>query len=126
MDDPDRRDAGAPLPDDSAVLVFRAPATPEGETVRSLLESEGITVLVKGEAEGPYRFGPMEIWVPKSLEERARRTIEEARSSELAPEDAQTEDVSGVDPSFGLIGEGAGDPTSGVVPPAPEDPNPNT
>ena len=35
---------------------------------------------VKGEAEGPYRFGPLDLWVREQEAEHARRLIDEART----------------------------------------------
>jgi hypothetical protein len=58
------------------VLVFSAGTVPEGLLVRGLLESEGITVLTKGEGEGPYRMGPMLLFVPEELEVQARLILE--------------------------------------------------
>ena len=45
---------------------------------RGLLESQGIPVVVKGESEGPYRMGPVYLWVPEELEVQARMILEEA------------------------------------------------
>ena len=59
-------------PSGRAVLVFSAGTVPEGLLARGLLESEGITVLTKGEGEGPYRMGPMLLFVPEELEVQAR------------------------------------------------------
>ena len=69
-----------PDPGEHHVLVFTAPTAPEGYAVKGLLESEGISVLVKGEAEGPYRFGPLDLWVREQEAEHARRLIDEART----------------------------------------------
>lgn len=53
------------------VLVFTATSIPEGLLARSLLESDGIPVFVKGESEGPYRLGPVYLWVPEEFEVQA-------------------------------------------------------
>jgi hypothetical protein len=68
--------------DESAelVLVFSTASIPEGLLVRGLLESDGIPVQVKGESEGPYRMGPVHIWVPAAFEVQARLLLEEAAS----------------------------------------------
>jgi hypothetical protein len=58
------------------VLVFTAGNVPEGLLARGLLESEGIPVLTKGEAEGPYRMGPMHLFVPEELVVQARLLLE--------------------------------------------------
>jgi len=51
-------------------------SVPEGEIQRARLEAEGIPVMVKGEGEGPYRMGPVHVWVPASLEVQARTILE--------------------------------------------------
>ena len=73
-------------PTSRLVLVFTAATIPEGLLAKGLLESEGIPVVVKGESQGPYRFGPMDLWVPESFEVRARTILETARSSGLQPD----------------------------------------
>jgi Putative prokaryotic signal transducing protein len=83
MSDPD-----VPSPN-SMVVVFSTTSIPEGLLVKGLLEAEGITVAVKGESEGPYRVGPVYLWVPEGLEVRARLIIEEARSFSLSDENPE-------------------------------------
>ena len=63
------------------VLLLTATSIPEGLLARSLLESEGIPVFVKGESEGPYRLGPVYLWVPEELEVQAGMILAEARSA---------------------------------------------
>jgi hypothetical protein len=60
------------------VLVLVAATIPEGLLAKGLLEAEGIPVSTKGESEGPYRMGPMYLWVPAELELQARMILEEA------------------------------------------------
>jgi len=67
--------------------VFACTSIPEGLLVKGLLQCEGITVFVKGESEGPYRVGPMYLWVPEEFEVQARLLIEEARSGSGATQD---------------------------------------
>jgi hypothetical protein len=74
-------------PSSAVVLVFSTTSIPEGHLVKGLLESEGITVTIKGESEGPYRMGPVYLWVPEALETRARLIIEDARSTNQAQTD---------------------------------------
>ncbi len=81
MSDPD-----VPPPPTSMVVAFSTTSIPEGLLVKALLEAEGITVAVKGESEGPYRVGPVYLWVPEALEVRARLIIEEAKSSSVSDE----------------------------------------
>jgi hypothetical protein len=75
-----------PSPPTSMVLVFSTGSIPEGLLVKGLLESEGIPVAMKGESEGPYRIGPVYLWVPEALETQARLLIEEAQSGERSGE----------------------------------------
>ena len=63
---------------DDLVLVLSTSSVPEAEVAKALLEEEGIPVLVKGGAEGPYRFGPVDLLVPADLETRARQVLEPA------------------------------------------------
>lgn len=63
------------------VLLLTATTIPEGLLAKSLLESEGVPVFVKGESEGPYRLGPVYLWVPEELEVQAGMILTEARSS---------------------------------------------
>jgi len=67
------------------VLVFSTTSIPEGLLVKGLLESEGIPVQLKGESEGPYRMGPVDVWVPAALEVQARLILQEAVSGDVAP-----------------------------------------
>jgi hypothetical protein len=60
------------------VLFFTAPTIPEGHVVKGLLESHGIAVMLKGESEGPYRMGPVDLWVPEESVPRARAILEQA------------------------------------------------
>ena len=71
-------DASAP-PSGRLVLVLTAARIPEGMLAKGLLESEGIPVMAKGEGEGPYRMGPVYLWVPEEYEIQARMILEEAR-----------------------------------------------
>jgi hypothetical protein len=54
------------------VRVFIAASPLEGQIVKGRLEVEGIPVLIKGEGEGPYRMGPVELYVAANLEPHAR------------------------------------------------------
>lgn len=64
------------MPNEDLVRVWSAPSIPEGEIARSRLEDEGIPVLVKGEGEGPYRMGPVHLYVPAALEVQARMVLD--------------------------------------------------
>jgi hypothetical protein len=54
------------------VRVYSTPSITEGYLAKGRLEAEGIPVMLKGEGEGPYRMGPVHLWVPGSLEVQAR------------------------------------------------------
>lgn len=58
------------------VHVWSTRSVLEGEIARARLEAEGIPVLTKGEGEGPYRMGPVHLWVPAALEVQARLIID--------------------------------------------------
>ena len=69
------------------MLVFASSQIPEGMLVKGLLESEGIRVFIKGESEGPYRLGPMDLWVLEEFEVQARMILEGIESESLANEE---------------------------------------
>jgi hypothetical protein len=71
---PPRRVRMAPMADE-LVRVFETSSIPEGEIARARLEDEGIPVLVKGEGDGPYRVGPVILYVPTALEVQARLVL---------------------------------------------------
>lgn len=71
----------------SLVRVLVAATGLEGLLARSRLEAEGIPVLAKGEAEGPYRVGPLELWVAEEHEVQARLVLAEIAAGATALED---------------------------------------
>ena len=71
------------------VQVYASGDAIEGSMMRGRLEAEGISVMVKGEPEGPYRVGPAYLWVPVEDEAKARAVVEAVRSGAFAlPDDA--------------------------------------
>ena len=62
------------------VLVFAAPTIPEALLAKGLLEANDIPVLTKGEIDGPYRIGPVFLWVPESFEVQARLLLSEVEA----------------------------------------------
>ena len=62
----------------------------EGELMRGRLEAEGISVLMKGDGEGPYRVGPVYLFVPAEQQEDARAVLEAIASGAFA---AQLDDA---------------------------------
>lgn len=72
---------------DDLVLVLTVPTAPEGYLARARLEDEGIPVLIKGESEGPYRLGPVHLFVTRDLEVQARLVVADLIGS--APDGAE-------------------------------------
>ncbi|MFM7717895.1 MAG: putative signal transducing protein [Actinomycetota bacterium] len=60
------------------VLVFSTGSVPDGVLAKGRLEAEGIPVLLKGEGMGPYRMGPVHLFVPEGFEPQARLILETA------------------------------------------------
>jgi hypothetical protein len=81
----------APPPSGPLVMVFATESIPEGMLVRGLLEAEGIGVFAKGESEGPYRIGPVYLWVLEEQEARARRILADAAAGNVETDGAQTD-----------------------------------
>ena len=79
---------GSPGPhDDGDVRLIRVYETSDpilGLLVRGLLEAEGIQVLAKGEGSGPYRMGPVILFVPEDGSERAGELIAASEDGSLA------------------------------------------
>jgi len=71
------------------VLVDSTRSITDGYLVRGRLEAEGIPVVVKGEAEGPYRMGPVHIFVPVEFEVQALMVIDDIRSGRMRLSDEQ-------------------------------------
>ena len=63
---------------DDLVRVLSTASLPEGEIVKARLEDEGIPVLVKGEGGGPYRMGPVHVFVPAEFEAKARLVLSQS------------------------------------------------
>jgi hypothetical protein len=57
------------------VLAGSFGSVPEGFLAKGRLEAEGIPVLSKG-GDGPYRMGPVHLFVPEELEVQARLILE--------------------------------------------------
>ena len=69
-----------------------------GMLVRGLLEAEGLEVLAKGEGLGPYRTGPVILFVNEEASGRARELIAAAEdgSLALAPEEQSSGSADGL------------------------------
>jgi hypothetical protein len=74
------------------VRVFATASAMEGQLVKGRLEADGIPVLLKGEAEGPYRMGPAEVFVPESFEPQARLVLESIFDADASDEDEMGDD----------------------------------
>jgi hypothetical protein len=63
---------------DDLVRVLSTTSLPEGEIVKARLQDEGIPVLVTGEGGGPYRMGPVHLFVPSEFEVQARLVLSQS------------------------------------------------
>jgi hypothetical protein len=80
-------DARPDSSDDGWVKLVRVYETADpirGLLVRGLLEAEGIDVLAKGEGSGPYRMGPVILFVPDGSSDRAKELIAASEDGSLA------------------------------------------
>jgi hypothetical protein len=66
------------------VRVFETRDPVRGLLMRGLLEAEGLDVLAKGEGSGPYRMGPVILFVPDDVSSRATELIAAAEDGSLA------------------------------------------
>ncbi len=76
---------------DRLVRVYSTGRIFDGELTKARLEDEGIPVLLKGEGNGPYRMGPVHLFVSEEQEARAREIIEAIARGEYATEDQDLE-----------------------------------
>jgi hypothetical protein len=77
------------------VLIRAVPNATEGHLLKGRLEAEGIPVLVKGEGDGPYRFGPLYLWVHEENEIQARLILAEVDGGSLTID--ENDDLPGED-----------------------------
>ena len=75
------------------VLLHVASSTVEGQLLEGLLRSEGLPVFTKGEGEGPYRLGPMYVFVPADFEVQARLVLAEVLTGRTALTSEDDDDV---------------------------------
>jgi hypothetical protein len=80
------------------VPVFESLDPIRGMLVRGLLEAEGLEVLAKGEGLGPYRTGPVILFVIEEASGRARELIAAAEdgSLELASDERSSGSADGL------------------------------
>jgi len=69
------------------IRVYASGDTFAAALMRGHLEAEGITVLEKGEGGGPYRMGPVYLFVPSEDADRARELVAAVESGALAISD---------------------------------------
>jgi len=62
----------------------------DGYIVKGRLEAEGIPVLLKGDAEGPYRMGPVHLYVARGDEPRARELLDSVAVADADDDEAAT------------------------------------
>jgi hypothetical protein len=65
------------------VRVYESADPVHGMLVQGLLESDGIEVFAKGEGTGPYRTGPVLLFVSEAASERAFELIRAAEDGSL-------------------------------------------
>ncbi|HSD67090.1 MAG TPA: DUF2007 domain-containing protein [Vicinamibacteria bacterium] len=98
------------MSEEGFVYLTSIGSVPEAEIQRARLEAEGIPVMMKGEAEGPYRMGPVHLWVPAALEGQARlildTPVEPFSDEELT---ALAEGAVDADDVEGSVGEPSGE-----------------
>jgi hypothetical protein len=78
------------------VRVFETRDPVRGTLMRGLLEAEGLEVLAKGEGSGPYRMGPVILFVPDDVSSRATELIAAAEDGSLALEPGELPDAEAV------------------------------
>jgi hypothetical protein len=66
------------------VKIYSTPDAIDGQLMRGRLEAEGISVMIKGEGEGPYRVGPAYLWVSAEDEVRGRAVVDAVSSGAFA------------------------------------------
>jgi hypothetical protein len=81
------------------VRVYASGNTFDGELTKGRLEAEGIPVMIRGEGEGPYRAGPVDLWVPADREADARAVLAAIDRGDYAvePDDGAGDEPDGPD-----------------------------
>jgi hypothetical protein len=72
------------------VLIYSSSRVFEGELTKARLEDEGIRVLAKGEGDGPYRMGPVLLYVSPEDAPQARVVLEAIARGDYAVTDEDT------------------------------------
>ncbi len=76
--------------------IYASGDTFAGELMKGRLEAEGIAVMMKGEGEGPYRTGPVYLWVNTEDAERARGVMDAVDSGAFAVTEEDVVEAEGV------------------------------
>jgi hypothetical protein len=77
--------------DEEIVRIYTTSRVFEGQLTKARLEEEGIPVLAKGEGDGPYRMGPVHLYVPAGYELQARLVLEAIARGDYAVADEDVE-----------------------------------
>lgn len=97
------------------VRVYSTTSITDGYLARGRLEADGIPVIVKGEGEGPYRMGPVHLFVPTELEVQARLSLAQVHETgeRIIPGDDAASDTDRDEAEAHLAGgEAEADPES--------------
>ena len=73
------------------VRIYSTSRVFEGQLTKARLEEEGIPVLAKGEGDGPYRMGPVHLYVPLGYEPQARLVLDAIARGDYAVADEDVE-----------------------------------
>ena len=90
------------------IRVYETADPIRGLLVRGLLEAEGIDVLAKGEGSGPYRMGPVILFVPDDASLRAEELIAASEDGSLALDPDEELGVEAARTSASSTGEPSG------------------
>jgi hypothetical protein len=71
---------------DRLVRVYASTDAVAGAMMRGRLEAEGIDAMINGEGDGPYRAGPVYLWVPAEHGAAAREIVAAVESGRYALE----------------------------------------
>lgn len=80
-----RRANMAPMTD-RLTRVYASTDAVAGTMMRGRLEAEGIEAMINGEGDGPYRVGPVYVWVRAEHEAAAREIVAAVESGRYALE----------------------------------------
>jgi hypothetical protein len=80
---------------DAPVRVYASGDAVAADLMRARLEAEGIGVFAKGEGTGPYRTGPVYLFVAPEDEARATALVDAVESGAYALEDP--DEIEGTD-----------------------------